>query len=142
MKAVVAEERGDSHLRLQELDAATANLKTLGPKVEWGAIVGQEYARAGALAKAEKIADFITPLADTHDISQKGYVHLLRGTIAAEKGETDQAVGELTEIADPTYGRSLNGLANETIAHAYQHSGNLEQAIVWYEKLASPSKMV
>jgi DNA-binding winged helix-turn-helix (wHTH) protein/tetratricopeptide (TPR) repeat protein len=138
MMAVVAEGRGDSHLRLQELDAATANLKTLGPKVEWGAIVGQEYARAGALAKAEKIADFITPLADTHDISQKGYVHLLRGAIAAEKGETDQAVGELTEIADPTYGRSLNGLANETIAHAYQHSGNLEQAIVWYEKLASP----
>ena len=136
MMAVVAEGRGDSPLRLQELDAAAANLKTMRAKVEWGSIVGQEYVRA--LGKAEKIADFITPLADAHDISQKGYVHLLRGAIAAEKGETEQAVGELTEIADPAYGRSVNALANETLAYAYQHAGNLDQATVWYEKLASP----
>jgi eukaryotic-like serine/threonine-protein kinase len=138
MMAVVAEGRGDSHLRLQELDAAAANLKTMGPKVEWGSIVGQEYVRAGALGKAEKIADFITPLADAHDISQKGYVHLLRGAIAAEKGETEQAVGELTEITDPAYGRSVNALSVETLAHTYQLAGDLDEAIVWQEKLASP----
>jgi serine/threonine protein kinase/tetratricopeptide (TPR) repeat protein len=136
--AVVAEGRGDSRTLLQQLDAAAADLKNMGPKVEWGSIVGQEYVRVGALAKAAKLAEFITPLADAHDSEQKGYVHLLHGAIAAERGETEKAVVELTLIADPTYGRSLNGLATETVAHAYQRAGNLDQAIVWYEKLDSP----
>jgi DNA-binding winged helix-turn-helix (wHTH) protein/tetratricopeptide (TPR) repeat protein len=136
--AVVAEGRGDNGTRIQQLDAAVVNLKTLGPKVEWGSIVGQEYVRAGALAKAEKIAEFITPLSDAHDLTQKGYVHLLRGAIAAEKGETEKAVGELTQIVDLMYGRSVNALSVETLAHTYQLAGNLDQAIVWHEKLASP----
>ena len=138
LMAVIAEGRGDSRLRLRQLDTAVANLKNIGPKVEWGSIVGQEYVRAGALAKAEKKAEFITPLSDARDITEKGYVHLLRGAIAAEKGETGKALGELTELADPRYGRSVNSLAVETLAHTYQHSGNLDQAIVWYEKMASP----
>jgi len=136
--AVVAEGRGDNATRIQQLDAAVVNLKTLGPKVEWGSIVGQEYVRAGALAKAGKIAEFIIPLSDAHDVKQKGYVRLLRGSIAAEKGEPEKAVSELTEIVDPIYGRSVNGLAIDTLAHAYQLAGNLDQATVWYEKMASP----
>jgi tetratricopeptide (TPR) repeat protein len=44
---------------------------------------------------------------------------------------------ELTLITDPTYGQSVNGLAVETVAHAYQRAGNLDQAIVWYEKIAN-----
>ena len=138
LMAVVAEGMGDSPTRLQQLDAAAADLKDIGPKVEWGSIVGQEYVRAGALAKAAKLAEFITPLADAHDSEQIGYVHLLRGAIAAEKGETAKAVVELMPITDPRYGRSVNGLGIEALAHAYQLSGNLEQTIVWYEKLASP----
>lgn len=136
--AVVAEGRGDSRTRLQQLDAAAADLKNRGPKVEWGSIVGQEYVRAGAMEKAAKLAEFITFLADAHDSEQKGYVHLLHGAIAAEKGDTEKAVMELKLLTEPTYGRSVNGLATETIAHAYQLSGNLDQAMVWYEKLANP----
>ena len=136
--AVVAEGIGDSRARLQRLEAAVSNLKTTGPKVEWGSIVGQEYVRAGALAKAGKLMEFITPLADAHDNEQQGYVHLLHGAIAGEKGETDKAVAELAPLSDPRFGRSVNGLATETIAHAYQHAGNLDQAIVWYEKLSNP----
>jgi tetratricopeptide (TPR) repeat protein len=136
--AVVAEGTGDSRTRLQELDAAVANLKTMGPKVEWGSIVGQEYVRAGALEKAEKLAVFITPLADAHDNEQKGYVHLLQGAISAEKGETENAIAELSSITDPAFGRSVTSLAMDTIAHADQRAGNLDQAMVWYEKLASP----
>jgi eukaryotic-like serine/threonine-protein kinase len=135
--AVVAEGRGDSRKRLEQLDAAAANLKDLGAKVEWGSIVGQEYARAGALAKAETIAKFISPLADRHDRTQTGYVHLLAGTIAAEKGQTEKAAGELA-LADPTYGRSLNFLAIETLAHTYQLAGRPDEAVLQYEKLASP----
>ena len=102
--AVVAEGMGDSRTRLQQLDAAVANLKRHGPKVEWGSIVGQEYVRAGALAKAAILLEFITPLADAHDNEQQGYVHLLHGAIAAEKGETDKAVAELSPLTDPTFG--------------------------------------
>jgi tetratricopeptide (TPR) repeat protein len=137
LMAVVAEGRGDQRLRLEELDAAVVHLKDIGPKVEWGSIVGQEYARAGTLAKAQKLAEFIDPLVDPHDRSQNGYMHLLRGSIAAEKGETDKAISELA-LADPGYGRSVNTLAIETLAHTYQAAGNPDQAIVLYEKLASP----
>jgi|HubBroStandDraft_1064217.scaffolds.fasta_scaffold21604_1 DNA-binding winged helix-turn-helix (wHTH) protein/tetratricopeptide (TPR) repeat protein len=136
--AVAAEGVGNSHMRLQQLDAAAANLKNIGPKVEWGSIVGQEYVRAGALAKAAKLAAFITPLEDAHDNEQQGYVRLLSGAITAEKGEIEKAVVELTLITDPTYGQSVNGLAVETVAHAYQRAGNPDQAIVWYEKIANP----
>jgi DNA-binding winged helix-turn-helix (wHTH) protein/tetratricopeptide (TPR) repeat protein len=136
--AVVAEGRGDNGTRLQQLDAAVVNLKTMGPKVEWGSIVGQEYVRAGALAKAEKIAEFISPLSDSHDMTQKGYVRLLQGAITAEKGDPKKAVRELTATVDPLYGRAVNGLTVETLAHAYQLAGNLDQATIWYEKMASP----
>jgi eukaryotic-like serine/threonine-protein kinase len=136
--AVVAEGRGDGRTRLQQLDAATADLKNMGPKVVWGSIVGQEYVRARALARAEALAKFIAPLADAHDQEQQSYAHLLQGAIAAEKGKTDNAIAEMSTLTDPTFGPSVNGLATETIAHAYQRAGNLDQAIVWYEKLASP----
>lgn len=136
--AVVAEGVDGSRARFQQLDAAAADLKNLGAKVEWGSIVGQEYVRAGALAKAAKLAEFITPFADARDSEQQGYLHLLHGAIAAEKGETDEAVAELSPLTDPTFGPSVNGLAVETIAHAYQRAGNPDQAILWYEKLSSP----
>jgi tetratricopeptide (TPR) repeat protein/DNA-binding winged helix-turn-helix (wHTH) protein len=136
--AVVAEERGDSQTRLAQLDDAVANLKTMGPKVVWGSVVGQEYVRAGALTKAVKLAEFITPLTDAHDSEQQGYVHLLHGAIAAEKGDTGKAVAELSTLTDPKYGSSVNGLAVAAVADAYQRAGNREQAIVWYEKLSAP----
>lgn len=136
--AVAAEGMNDNRVRLLQLDAAAAGLKNMGPKVEWGAIVGQEYARAGALAKAERLARFITPLADAHDDEQQGYMHLLQGAIAAERRETGKAVAELLPITDPIYGPAVSGLATETLAYAYQRSGNLDQAVVWYEKLARP----
>ncbi|MFZ0685403.1 MAG: winged helix-turn-helix domain-containing protein [Terriglobales bacterium] len=136
--AVVAEGVGDNRMRLRQLDAAAAGLKNIGPKVEWGSMVGQEYVRAGALAKAERLAQFIAPLADAHDNQQKGYVHLLQGAIAAEKGETQKAVAEISALTDLTFGASVNGLAVETMAHAYQRAGNLDQTVAWLEQLASP----
>ncbi|MGA7569060.1 MAG: winged helix-turn-helix domain-containing protein [Terriglobales bacterium] len=137
LMAVIAEGKGDRRLRIEQLDAAAAHLKDIGPKVEWGSIVGQEYVRAGAVAKAQKLTDFIAPLADLHDKTQDGYLQLLRGSIAAEKGQTDKAISELA-LTDPEYGRSVNYLSIEALAHTYQMAGNLDQAIVWYEKLGGP----
>ncbi len=136
--AVVAEGRGDSRSRLAQLDAAVADLKNMGPKVVWGSLVGQEYVRAGELAKAVKLAEFITALTDAHDSEQQGYVHLLHGAIAAEQGDTNKAVAELSTLTDPKYGSSVNGLAVAAVADAYQRAGNREQAISWYEKLSAP----
>lgn len=136
--AVVAEGRGDTRMRLAQLDAAVADLNSLGPKVVWGSIVGQEYVRAGALAKATSLADFITPLPDAHNSEQQGYVHLLHGAIAAAKGDTNEAVAELSTLTDSKYGAAVNGLAWAALADAYQRAGNPNQATIWYEKLASP----
>ncbi|MGB9198860.1 MAG: tetratricopeptide repeat protein, partial [Terriglobales bacterium] len=136
--AVVAEGRGDTRMRLAQLDAAVADLNSLGPKVVWGSIVGQEYVRAGALAKATSLADFITPLPDAHNSEQQGYVHLLHGAIAAAKGDTNQALAELSTLTDSKYGAAVNGLAWAALADAYQRAGNPNQATIWYEKLASP----
>jgi len=77
-------------------------------------------------------------LTDAHDSEQQGYVHLLHGAIAAEKGDTGKAVAELSTLTDPKYGSSVNGLAVAAVADAYQRAGNREQAIVWYEKLSAP----
>ena len=136
--AVVAEGTGDNRTRLLQLDAAVANLKSMGPKVQWGSIVGQEYVRAGATNKAVALAGFIAPLANVHDKEQQGYVHLLQGAIAAERGDTEKAVFELSPLIDPAFGTSVKSLAPETIAHAYQRAGNLDQAIAWYEKVSGP----
>ncbi len=138
LMAVVAEGQGDRTVRLNQLDASVADLKNVAPKVGWGSIVGLEYARAGALAKSETLLKFITPLVDVHDAEQVGYLHLLRGAIAEEKGETKAALSELSLSTDLTCGASVNGLALDELAHAYQRSGDLDNAMVWYEKLASP----
>ena len=136
--AVIAEGRGDNRTRLRELDRSVADLKNLGPKVAWGALVGQEYVRAGALSKAEAIAGFITPLADPHDDEQMDYVRLLRASIAADQGQTAGATQQLLLLSDPAHGPSVNGLAMETLAYTYQRAGELDQAISQYEKFAAP----
>src|SRR5262249_12192746 len=57
--AMEAAGAGDKARQLQELNAALSDFGNLGPKVEYGSIVGQEYARAGAIDKAEQIASRI-----------------------------------------------------------------------------------
>jgi hypothetical protein len=44
------------------------------------------YVRAGFVDHAEQIAAVITPLVDTNNSEQLGYLHLLQGDIALLRG--------------------------------------------------------
>ncbi len=130
---ILAEGQGNTREELQQLDAAAAQIKSLGPKVVFGTFVGLEYARAKETAKAEGVETLIAPLVDAKSAEQTGYLHLLQGEIALAEGHSDKAI-ELLTLADHN---NSNAFTVEALAHAYQQSGALDQAISWYEKLVS-----
>lgn len=130
---IVAEGQGDAREELRQLDAAASQIKNLGPKVVFGAFVGLEYARANATAQAKGIENLIAPLADPKSSEQAGYLHLLQGEIALAEGHSAQAI-DLLALADHDY---TNPFSVEALAHAYQQSGSMDQAISSYEKLMS-----
>jgi eukaryotic-like serine/threonine-protein kinase len=132
--AVVAAGQGQRASQLRELAAILAEFDNLGPKVEYASLVGQEYARAGALEQAEKIEQRILPLADPNSDEQTGYLRLLQGDIAAAKGDLPRAVG-LFDLQDPRFGDTVKGLATEALARAYQQAGRTDEAVSWYQKL-------
>jgi DNA-binding winged helix-turn-helix (wHTH) protein/tetratricopeptide (TPR) repeat protein len=129
--AIVAEGQGDSREEIKQLDAADAQIKDVGPKVVFGAFVGLEYARANAAAQAEAIENTIAPLVDAKSAEQSGYLHLLQGEIAVAQGHFPQAIDLLT-LADHD---NRTPFSIEALAHAYQQSGQTDQAILWYERL-------
>jgi tetratricopeptide (TPR) repeat protein len=132
--AAAADGEGNNREQMKELDAALADFKNLGPKVEYASLVGQEFARAGAIAKAEKIEKLITPLPEPHTDEQTGYLLLLQGEIALANGDAAEAA-KLFDLQDPHYGSSVNAISNEALARAYGKGGGSDEAIVWYEKL-------
>jgi len=129
--AIVADGQGDSREEIKQLDAAAAQIKNVGPKVVFGAFVGLEYARASATAQAEAIENLIVPLVDAKSAEQSGYLHLLQGEIALAQGHSAQAI-DLLKLADHD---NSTPFSIEALAHAYQQSGETDQAIFWYEKL-------
>ncbi len=131
--SIVAEGKGDTKEVLQNLDAASSNLKDLQSKVVFGALCGDAYARAGFADQAEKIAAMITPIADQNNPEQMGYLHLLEGDIALSAGQRDKAI-ELLEQSDK---EDSTGLSSEALAHGYQKSGDIDKAISSYEKMLS-----
>ncbi|MGA2095252.1 MAG: winged helix-turn-helix domain-containing protein [Candidatus Acidiferrum sp.] len=136
--AVVAAGEGQRAAQLKELAAVLSDFENLGPKVEYGSLVGQEFARAGAIEQAEKIGKRIAQLADPDSSEQTGYLRLLQGQIAVAKGEQSQAI-DLFELQDPRFGRSVRQLAIEALASAYQKAGDTDEAVSWYEKLLATS---
>jgi DNA-binding winged helix-turn-helix (wHTH) protein/tetratricopeptide (TPR) repeat protein len=135
--AVVAQGQGNRSEQLRQLDAALADFEGLGAKVEYGSLVGQEYARAGATVKAEEVLRRIEPLADPNNPEQSGYLLLLKGEIARASGKFEEAEKLLT-LTNPEYGSSVLRLAPEALAHAYFQAGKTEQAIASYERFLSP----
>jgi tetratricopeptide (TPR) repeat protein len=132
--AVVAQGEGNRTKELKELDAALADFAELGPKVEYGSLVGQEYARGGAVGKADKIEKLITPLADPNSDEQSAYIRLLRGEILSAKGAPLEAA-KLLDLQDQRYGGSIISISIEAVARSYEKAGKTDEAISWYEKL-------
>ncbi len=138
MLAVIAGGEGDSRAQTEHLDASVAHLREFGPKVTWAALVGQEYARAGAVSKAEKLAEAVSASVDPRNAEDSVYFQVLLAEVALAKGNADAAttglLGSEAEVNNDT-----RGARAETLARAFQQSGKTDQAIAWYEKfLAIP----
>jgi tetratricopeptide (TPR) repeat protein len=132
--AVEASGEGKKDKETKELDAILIDFSNLGPKLEYGSLVGQEYAREGAIDKAEKVAKLIAPLADPNSDEQSDYMRLLQGEILIAKGSPLEAA-KLLDLQDQRYGASINSISTETVARAYEKTGKRDEAISWYEKL-------
>jgi DNA-binding winged helix-turn-helix (wHTH) protein/tetratricopeptide (TPR) repeat protein len=133
--AILAEGEGDVRGEHRELDSAMGNFTAISPKVILGAWIGSEYAQAGLAPQAEQIEKTIEPLVDGNNPEQVAYGHLLQGEIALLHGENDKAIQLFTlSIQEKSTPFSMEGLAR-----AYQQSGNMDQAVMQYEKfIASP----
>ena len=133
--AVIAQGEGDSRGQMEQLDASVAHLKEIGPKVAWAALVGQEYARAGAAGKAEKLAESVSASVDPRNSEDSVYFHVLQAEVTLAKGDADAATKGLLGSVSDTDAGNVGSVRMEALAHAYQQSGKTDQAIVWYEKL-------
>jgi DNA-binding winged helix-turn-helix (wHTH) protein/tetratricopeptide (TPR) repeat protein len=131
---LVAEGKGDKAAEKSQLDLAMRDFKAIGPKVVFGAMVGQVYARSGFLEQARKIEAQIAPLADSNSPEQSGYLHLLEGGIALLQKDNDKAIGllSLSNKENPT------PLSSEALAHAFQVAGRTNEAIAEYAGFLSP----
>ena len=136
MLAVIAAGEGNTRKQIADLDIAMTFFKDIGSNVIYGTLIGHEYARAGAIAKAEKILSIITPLADTRDNQQTDYLHLLQAEIVLAKGNPDKALDFIT-LPNSADEQSTRVLLTEFMAHAYQKTGKTGLAIQWYEKLTN-----
>jgi eukaryotic-like serine/threonine-protein kinase len=131
MLAVVAEGQGDPHEQIAELDRIAAELGAIGPKVLYGALVGQAYARAGELTKARKILSEIAPLVNERVEEQVVYVEMLKAEIAAASGGYASAL-QFMKPPVPGDSDAAAALTQESLAHIYEASGKRGEAIAWY----------
>ena len=131
--AIVAEGKGDAKGQQENLDAALAGLQAIQLKVVIGGMLGDAFARAGMLDQARQIVDMIKPLADPMNGEQMGYLHLLEGDIALATGKNKEAI-ELLAQSDK---ENSTPFSSEGVAHAYQQSGDVDKAILAYEKILS-----
>jgi eukaryotic-like serine/threonine-protein kinase len=129
--AFVAEGEGDPRSEAEQLDTAAQKLNAIGPKVVFGAFVGEAYARAGLLDKAERIESMVAPQADSKSAEQSGYLHLLQGEIAVARRDYDKGI-ELLILSNK---ENTTPLSSEALAHAYQQARRRDDAIAAYERV-------
>lgn len=129
--AIVAEGQGDPKLQRINLEEAMAEMKHLEAKVVFGAMLGDACARAGLIEQAGNLAALITPLTDPRSHEQLGYLHLLEGEIALARGQHGRAI-DLLKQSDA---ENRTGLSLEALAHAYQQSGEADNAIASYQQM-------
>ncbi len=133
MLAVVAAGQGNRALEIAQLDRIVASFKILGPKVPYGAFVGQAYARAGDLAKSRRMLTTVAPLVNDRSETQVAYIQLLKAEVAAASGDYQTALQFLIPPA-PDDTSSTAVLTSEALAHIYQRMGKPEEAVAWYRR--------
>jgi eukaryotic-like serine/threonine-protein kinase len=133
MLAVVAEGEGDKPEQMAQLDRITAKLDTIGPKVLYGALVGQAYARAGELARARKMLNTISPLVNERVGDQVVYAEILKAEVAAAAADYPTALSFL-KPPEPDDSNASAVLLRESLGYIYQKMGNLDEAMAWMQK--------
>ncbi len=127
--AIVADGQGDRPAQIRELDLAVPFLATSGAQVRAGLWLGTQYARAGSVAKTAEILEKIRPFTDAKNPESSSDFQVLEGEVELAHGNKERAI-ELFSLADKA---KRSAMTMESLAHAYEASGNSEQAIVWYE---------
>jgi serine/threonine protein kinase/tetratricopeptide (TPR) repeat protein len=127
--ALVADGQGDRSGQLRQLDLALPYLATSGAQVRAGLWLGTQYARAGSVRKAAEILEKVRPFADSQNPEHMSDLQTLEAEVELAQGNKDRAI-ELFSLADKA---KRSAMTIEGVAHAYEASGNTEQAVVWYE---------
>lgn len=136
LMAVVAEGEGRKKEQIAQLDLIDASLRELKLTVTYGSLLGQAYARAGAVEKARTVLSVIGPRAEI-DIDEQGlYLALLRAEIKAAEGQPSRAVELLPQLGAHSSG-SIRTLTVEARAHFYQLAGDNQNAIAGYEQFVN-----
>lgn len=133
MLAAVAEGLGNRREEIAQLDLVLADFDRLGPKVIYGAMVGQAYARAGEVGKARDILDRIAPIANDHIEEQATYLALLKAEVAAAQGDPNTAL-QFLKPPSSNDNSSASVFTEEALAHVYQAMDNRDAAILWYSQ--------
>lgn len=140
MLAAIAEGIGNRHEEIAQLDQVLADFDKLGPKVIYGAMVGQAYARAGEIAKARDILDRIAPIANDRIDEQVTYLTLLKAEVAAAQGDLNAAL-QFLKPPSSNDSSSASTFTKEALAHIYQAMNNRDAAILWYGQFLTSSAL-
>ncbi|HEX3985960.1 MAG TPA: winged helix-turn-helix domain-containing protein [Acidobacteriaceae bacterium] len=136
MLAEVARGQGNRREQIGQLDRITAKLNAIGPRVEYGSLVGQAYARAGETAKAKKMLAVVAPLVNGRVEGEVAYAQLLKAEVAAAEGDYDTAIDFLSP-PEPDSGTSTATLMRESLGYIYQKMGKLDEAMEWEQQFVS-----
>jgi eukaryotic-like serine/threonine-protein kinase len=134
MLAAVAAGEGNRAEAVAQLDQImAADFNSLGPKVIYGSLVGQAYARLGETDKANKVLVAIAPMVNERVNDDVAYIAILKAEVAAGKGDFASA---LQFLKPPQPGDSLNtvALTCEALASVDQRMGRTDDAINWYKQ--------
>ncbi len=136
LMAVVADGEGRKKDQIAQLDRINASLMELGVTVTYGSLIGQAYARAGALEKARDVLSVIAPMTKANVDEQELYLQLLRAEIKAAEGDPSRAIELLPQLG-PNASSSIKTLIIEARAHFYQFAGDNQEAIIWYTQFVT-----
>jgi tetratricopeptide (TPR) repeat protein len=131
--------QGDRAGALRELDGAARSLESLKAPQDWLYMrVGALYARAGAVARAERILTKVRDRVDPKNAQENSLLHLLGGEVALARGRYRLAV----ESALLAHRKAGTPETLASLANACDRAGDPKQAVEYYNNLiaqASPS---
>ncbi len=140
MLAAVASGEGQTKEAIAQLDQIEMHLKSLPMNVQYSALLGQAYARAGAVEKARTLLDSALPRVNPRNEEEVAFGNLLQAEVALASGDTKGALQWL-KPPNPDDGSSAAILTREALAHCYQKSADPARAIDWYEQFLRKGDM-